>query len=195
MKETPEYIIEKVAPVFNKKGYTATSLSEITKATSLTKGAVYFYFKNKEDLAVKAFHFNIEKIIKPLRQKIGSKENSIEKLKAITEYFRSDYFDFAREIGGCPMLNLGVDAQFNNKVLFDEAQKISKVFIRSISDIIKSGILKKEIKAHTEADKISMVIYAMTEEAVFMAITKDDKSFLTHMNNHIDSSIIEKMRI
>ncbi len=61
--------MKKVAPVFNKKGYTATSLSEITKATSLTKGAVYFYFKNKEDLAVKAFHFNIEKIIKPLRQK------------------------------------------------------------------------------------------------------------------------------
>ena len=37
-----------------------------------------------------------------------------------------------------------------------------------------------------------MIIYAMTEGAVFMAITKDDKSFLTHMNNHIDSSIIEK---
>ena len=93
------------------------------------------------------------------------------------------------------MLNLGVDAQFNNKVLFDEAQKTSKIFIRSISEIIKSGVLKREIKAHTDVDKISMVMYAMTEGAVFMAITKDDKSFLTHMNDHIDSSIIEQIRI
>ena len=55
MKETPEYIIEKVAPVFNKKGYTATSLSEITKATSLTKGLYISISRIKKILPLKLF--------------------------------------------------------------------------------------------------------------------------------------------
>ncbi len=37
---TTQFIIDTVAPVFNKFGYAGTSMSDITKATGLTKGAV-----------------------------------------------------------------------------------------------------------------------------------------------------------
>ena len=37
---TRSYIIEQVAPIFNKKGVHGTSLSDITNATGLTKGAI-----------------------------------------------------------------------------------------------------------------------------------------------------------
>ncbi|MBV8325958.1 TetR/AcrR family transcriptional regulator [Chryseobacterium sp.] len=195
MRETLEFIVEKVAPIFNKKGYTATSLSEITKATQLTKGAIYFYFKNKEDLAVKAFHYNIEKIIMPLRRSLLAKENSIDKLLAITGYFREDYYKNTREIGGCPMLNLGVDAQFNNKVLFDEAQKLSKKLISTISGIIESGINKQEISKEVDSKKISMMVYAMIEGGIFMSITHDNHNFLIHLCNHIEETIIRPIRV
>ena len=45
-EKTTKYIIETVAPIFNKKGYEATSMKDITSATSLTKGAIYGNFKN-----------------------------------------------------------------------------------------------------------------------------------------------------
>ncbi len=44
---TKQFILEKVAPVFNKNGYFGTSMSDITEATGLTKGAIYGNFKNK----------------------------------------------------------------------------------------------------------------------------------------------------
>ena len=56
---TSEYIIKTVAPVFNKKGYSGTSLADIAKATGLTKGAIYGNFTDKNELAVKAFVHNI----------------------------------------------------------------------------------------------------------------------------------------
>ena len=55
---TKQFILEKVAPVFNKNGYFGTSMSDITEATGLTKGAIYGNFKNKEDLAYYSFYFN-----------------------------------------------------------------------------------------------------------------------------------------
>ena len=49
-EQTTQFIIEKVAPLFNQKGYAATSMSDITRVTGLTKGAIYgdylFTFKN-----------------------------------------------------------------------------------------------------------------------------------------------------
>ena len=39
---TSQYIIETVAPIFNKNGYAATSMLDLTNATGLTKGAIYF---------------------------------------------------------------------------------------------------------------------------------------------------------
>jgi hypothetical protein len=38
-EKTSEFIIQKVAPIFNKHGYSGTSMSDLTNATKLTKGA------------------------------------------------------------------------------------------------------------------------------------------------------------
>jgi len=50
-ERTSAFIIERVAPVFNKHGYIGTSMSDLTEATGLTKGALYGNFENKEALA------------------------------------------------------------------------------------------------------------------------------------------------
>ena len=44
-EKTKEYIIATSAPIFNKQGYAGTSMSDITKATGLTKGVLYGNFK------------------------------------------------------------------------------------------------------------------------------------------------------
>ena len=49
-QQTSDFIIQKVAPIFNKNGYNGTSMSELVDATGLTKGAIYGNFKNKETI-------------------------------------------------------------------------------------------------------------------------------------------------
>ena len=65
-EKTTKYIIETVAPIFNKKGYEATSMKDITSATSLTKGAIYGNFKNKEAIAISAFKENVNALLKKI---------------------------------------------------------------------------------------------------------------------------------
>lgn len=57
-ERTTQYIIETVAPIFNKYGYVGTSMSHLTEATGLTKGAIYGNFENKEALALASFEYN-----------------------------------------------------------------------------------------------------------------------------------------
>ncbi|PHM27879.1 acrAB operon transcriptional repressor [Xenorhabdus budapestensis] len=49
-KETRQQIIEAAIKVFSERGVSATSLSDIAIAAGVTRGAIYWHFKNKTDL-------------------------------------------------------------------------------------------------------------------------------------------------
>lgn len=47
---TEERILKHSMRLFSEKGYHGTSIDDITQASGLTKGALYWHFKSKEDL-------------------------------------------------------------------------------------------------------------------------------------------------
>ena len=61
-ERTRQHIISETAPIFNKKGYAGTSISDLTKATKLTSGSIYGNFANKEEVAVAAFDYNLARL-------------------------------------------------------------------------------------------------------------------------------------
>ena len=187
---TSEFILDKVAPIFNKQGYVGTSLTDITKATGLTKGAIYCNFSNKEDLALKSFQLNINLAIKPLFRLISTTQGSINKLHVITNYQRT-YYDLVKDRGGCPMLRVGVDTKFINPLLFAEAQNLSQKFTTGLTNIIKEGISNNEIKENIDPVEYAKVILSLIEGSSLLAFTHDDQTYITNAMNHIDSIIIK----
>lgn len=51
-KATRTAVIEGAASIFEELGYGNASLSDVTERASVTKGALYFHFKSKEELAL-----------------------------------------------------------------------------------------------------------------------------------------------
>ena len=194
MENTAEYILEKVAPVFNRQGYIGTSLTDLTNATQLTKGAIYCNFESKEDLAVQAFYHNVKKVIRPLQQLIEGAENPLNKLYAITNYYRN-YYETAAEAGGCPVLNVGIDAQNNNPKLYEAAKKVGERLYLGLSQIIEEGMEKGELKPDLNASELAGNIYAMIEGSIFIAFTFGNKNHLLNILNHIDQLIETQMKL
>jgi AcrR family transcriptional regulator len=82
MADTKEYIIEQAYRLFLSKNYEAVSISDISKAIGLTKGALYHHFVNKEDL----FKAVIDKFLKTLT--LGELSPDISLKDFITELVR-----------------------------------------------------------------------------------------------------------
>ncbi|MDR7071457.1 TetR/AcrR family transcriptional regulator [Fictibacillus barbaricus] len=61
-------IIEKAIEMFAEKGYHATSVQEIAKALSISKGGFYTYFPSKDDLIIEIFHYYSEKMRSGMKQ-------------------------------------------------------------------------------------------------------------------------------
>lgn len=190
--ETSDVILNKVAPIFNKQGYVGTSLTDITKATGLTKGAIYCNFSNKEDLALKAFQLNINVAIAPLFKLVAARQGCVNKLHTITAYQRT-YYDLVKDRGGCPMLRAGVDTKFINPLLFKAAQNLSQKFTTGLTNIINDGILNDEIQQHTDANKYAKIILSLIEGSSLLAFTHNDASYINDAMDFIDNTIIESI--
>lgn len=72
MKYSREYIIKNAFDVFISKGYDSTSISVLQQELKMSRGAMYRYFKNKEDLffaVIDRYFFRLfEKALKGLDQ-------------------------------------------------------------------------------------------------------------------------------
>ena len=96
---TKAFIIEQVAPIFNKKGVHATSLSDLTKATNLTKGAIYGNFQSKDALAMACFEFNLRFLQKGLYKSIAVNGNAVDRLAALIDFISTALSRSSRKWG------------------------------------------------------------------------------------------------
>src|SRR4051812_49192949 len=108
-EKTKQFIVEKIAPIFNKKGFAGTSLSDMTDATGLTKGSIYGNFTNKDEVALAVYDYNLSRLNKAIDETVAEGTNSIEKLLKMANFYRSR-FKSLMATGGCPILNTAVDA-------------------------------------------------------------------------------------
>lgn len=192
-QRTTQYIIETVAPIFNKNGYVATSMSDITKATGLTKGAIYGNFKNKESLALKAFRFNLEMLTKKLEEKLAVSNSALQKLYIISNFYRH-YDDYTREMGGCPILNIGIDANNHSEQLMLEVQNAINYIEKTIENIINNGKFSGELNPILDGSSYARRIFSMIQGAVFLSSCKNSNQYLKEIMSTIDAIIINELK-
>ena len=118
-ERTKRFIIEKAAPIFNKKGIAGTSLSDLTEATGLTKGSIYGNFKDKDEVAVCVFQYNVDNLISYLTRAIDKENTSIDKLLAIPKAYRKLYKTMIA-YGGCPLLKNSAEAEYTQQGLLPQ---------------------------------------------------------------------------
>lgn len=174
---TRELIISKSLPIFNTKGYHATSLSDITKATGITKGAIYGNFKNKDEVAFAAFDKAHEIVMQRIASVIRDQPTAPEKLKAIAGYFAEYVLNPPIE-GGCPILNTSVEADDNHPVLRAKVIRSIAMIKDGIAKIIYRGISEGQLKTNIDVEEFALMYYATIDGGILISRAEgDNRSF------------------
>lgn len=188
-EKTKQFIIEKVAPIFNKKGFAGTSLSDLTEATGLTKGSIYGNFTNKDEVAIEAFKYNLSVITNSFFEEISrSTLSPLEKLLAFPKSYQMRY-DSVIMMGGCPILNTAADADDTHPELKKMVQDIVIKIEKSLVSLIKEGISKNQIKSDTNPRKIAEVMISLVEGGFMMAKLLDNRKYFEHSLEQMDAII------
>lgn len=77
-EQTRQAILESAMDIFYEKGYSKTTFDEIAKRINLTKGAVYWYFRNKPDIVAALINDFVQKHIKRLEEFRAGKEENLD---------------------------------------------------------------------------------------------------------------------
>ncbi|MCV9930290.1 TetR/AcrR family transcriptional regulator [Flavobacterium sp. LS1R49] len=166
---TKQFIIEKTAPIFNIKGYSGTSMSDITDATGLTKGSIYGNFENKDEVAIAAFKYNIKKLQDTFAKAIEKESTYKDKLLVYPRLY-SDYFHLRITQGGCPILNTATEADDTHPILRKKVERAINFWKEKLIGFIEQGIATGEFKAKSiDPERIALTIIAIIEGAVMIS--------------------------
>jgi len=193
-QQTSDFIIQKVAPIFNKNGYYGTSMSDLVDATGLTKGAIYGNFKNKEELAFIAFKYNVDRVVNKIREELSTIKSPIQQLYGLTNFYRA-YKSYTIEYGGCPILNIGVDANHQNPELLKRVQEVILKLQSYITKMIQNGIYAGEIRKEVNPKTHARKLFTLIEGAVFMSATMNDEMYIQEMMAHVDGIIARELAV
>lgn len=181
---TKQFIIEKSAPVFNKRGYAGTSMHDLTQATGLTKGSIYGNFENKDEVALEAFKYNVAKMANFLSAKMSGAKTNREKLLVYPDVYQQ-FFSGALPEGGCPVLNTSVESDDTHPNLKAQAKKAFSNWKNSIAAIIEAGIKTAEFKPETNAQENALLMLTLIEGATMIAKLTEDENHLTVITNQL----------
>ena len=152
--KTRQHIITKTLQLFSVKGYFNTSISDILKATDLTKGGLYGHFRSKEDIwyavyeeAVGIWRSIVFRDLRKIPDPLIRIEKTIE--NALKDYLGADVFD-----GGCFFANMlvelsGQSASMNKQILrgYGGFSKLFRSWLEEANqkELVKPGLDFKEI--------------------------------------------------
>ncbi|MBV6646844.1 MAG: TetR/AcrR family transcriptional regulator [Cyclobacteriaceae bacterium] len=185
---TKNLIVSRAMSLFNTKGYRATSISDITKASGITKGAIYGNFSNKDDVAVAAFEYAVNKVMKEIRVRIKTAPTAPLKLKAMTHYYE-EYIKQPPIDGGCPVINTSIEADDNYPLLRTKVVRFMSMIKDSLKKIIYRGIKENQIKPDVNVDEFTTMFYASIEGAIIMSRVEGDLVSYKQVSGYLDKAI------
>ena len=100
MAELREEIVKKAFLQFLNRGYKACSLKALEQATGLTKGAFYYYFKDKKEI----LEVGMERYFSVMREEC---EADLERVTSLREYIdlvirnKEESADVSQKVFGC----------------------------------------------------------------------------------------------
>jgi AcrR family transcriptional regulator len=157
--DTSSRILTKAMKIFLEKGYHGTSIDDITQAAGVTKGALYWHFKSKEDLLERIVEEFEKRFLDGLIQTVENVQGDIQ--DKIEKYFRYNAaFSFYNRELCVSFTTLAAELVGAHHGTEPEFRRIYKKYQKFLSNLILQGKKEKVFKKEINPDLAALIIIA-----------------------------------
>jgi TetR/AcrR family transcriptional regulator, transcriptional repressor for nem operon len=181
---TRSFIIQQAADVFNQQGYQGASMSDIMAATHLKKGGIYNHFQSKDELALAAFDYGVDRVQQRYAAALRGKRHALERLQAIVETFCATA-ESPPIKGGCPLLNTAIESDDTHPALRNRAQQAMTQWQTMITKVIRGGIQRRELNIGVEPETVATILISNLEGALMISQLYGDLIYLERTKTHL----------
>ena len=161
-----ERVLEAAMEAFWKRGYEATSLAELCRATGLNKGSLYQAFGDKHRLFMRALAFYADKEYRAVMEVATQSESSLENIRAAVRKIIED----AGSSKGCMMINSLVELAPHDPEVKSALKSFGEQRMQGLTRLFTAAQQAGEIRA--ELDAYSLARHLMMALAGASAMSK-----------------------
>ena len=189
-QETRLNIMKNSAHLMYIKGYQSTSIDDILSSMQVTKGAFFYHFKNKEEMALAL----IKELMYPgmkmmMVEPLDNSKDPIKDINKLMKTILGDQVNFDVRYG-CPMINL-IEEMSPLSAGFNKALKMMTLtWVNAIADCLKRGQDNGQIKPDVnviDAANYIVTAYAGARNMGKIFGTNSYQSFLKQFAIYMDT--------
>lgn len=189
-ERTRQYILERAAPLFNKKGFEGTSLTDLERATGLTKGALYGNFGDKDTLASEAFVFAADKLRMRIQALLKESPTYKGKLFALLDFYATHVLD-PPVPGGCPLLNTAVEADDHRVAMRPVVTAEIQQVVQAIAVLLRKGVRAGEFRKDINVRELSYTFFCALEGAIMFSRVEGTSEAMNIIVRHLRNRLEE----
>lgn len=155
-------MLDSALKLFVTQGYDATSMDDIARMAGLTKGAVYFYFKDKLSLLDALLERTDAELIDPIIAKLGRESGSArDRIVLLTNWFAR----VGAERKELPLLHVLVSLEMHGRgnIVEERVRSTYKRLQSAIADVARTGQQDGEFTTDVPPDYQAAIIVSLID--------------------------------
>jgi AcrR family transcriptional regulator len=157
--ERKSQIVSAAVEVFTEKGFDDARMDDIAVKTGLSKGTLYLYFKNKDDLIMAILDRIFQQEFSKLESLDQEELGAVEEIRDFTRLMASEISALLRLI---PIIYQFLALAFRNRYVQHALQRYLNLYMNYLIPIIQRGVDSGEFRAVDPHD-VAIAIGAIIE--------------------------------
>ncbi|MGG0509899.1 TetR/AcrR family transcriptional regulator [Priestia megaterium] len=164
-----EKILSAAAKLFRKKGYHATSLSQITKESSAPRGSIYYYFPDgKQQLAKEAIQKTGERVKAYIEKSLASHEDAASAIQYHIKLMADRMFEQVENEADISLAAMSSEVWSSNETLRMACEAVYNEWEQVYANKLVCSGYEQE-----EARQLGSAIQSWIEGAYTLSLTKN----------------------
>jgi AcrR family transcriptional regulator len=140
---------------FARHGFQGSSIDRIARAAGVTKGALYYHFRDKEDLLLEAVKNRIGEFERHVVEAVASSDDAHERLRHVIDacFFTATASNHRRFI-----ITLMVEALDTNPRLSEQFRKVLRRMRGFLAEVVADGQRRGTVRPDVAADQAAALV-------------------------------------
>ncbi len=188
--ERREQIITAAVSVFSRLGFHEARMDDIVQESGLSKGALYWYFKSKDDIITAIMNRFIDREIEGMESALKQEAPVSEKLLRLHEMFIEEMWEM---MGLMPILYEFYAAATRKPSVRKALLRFFEPMRKLLSALLKQGVENGEFKS-VDVDVIAVDLIAFYEGLLLLAVLDPEGVDLKKMGDSGARLLVDGLR-
>ena len=162
LEHNREEVIRAAMQVFWDKGYSATSMADLKKATGLNPGSIYASYQSKEEFFISTLSFYCDQSLENLEISLSREGKYLENIHTFFKNFGNKSKTTEK---GCFFVNTLIEmAPHNSKInelLEHYTERYKSLFFNTLENARRSNQIPESTNIQTKSDQLMLIIWGL----------------------------------